>query len=1441
MQSNESNDMIDKTEVTTYKCYNRKERFYISGKDTPMQADIVLPIGYIEFYIENNTLTSSVESLDDGTSYYWINKKHMHGEKTELSYGDKLYVGKFVITFYKDYIRIDGFSSENIDKVKITLDEVQPSLVPFEGFPFYKKSPRVIYRLPEKTIEVNQPPQKRDMSKGGLADLIVPVIAMAALTIFMGFFMKSGAYLYMSLGMTVVTLIFSVKRFVEDKKDIKEYNNERNKSYKEYLLDTRKTIRDERQEEKEAYEYISPSLNSIAHMVDTGSSRLYERNVTDDDFLQLTVGYYSDSTSLEIAYRGGNDINLEKDELVDDAKKIVEEYKSVDYIPELINLKNTHLGLVGSKENVHEQIKNILHQITFFHSYHDVEIVLIHDEKDKSEFDYVRWYPHLKISSVNVSGEIYSESGKELLNTLQRIIKDRKLVSDEKKQEQVYKPHYIFIIDEPKMIINHPIMEYLQKDTEKLGFSIIYTDEHEANLPENIKTVFVIDNSETGRVLIKDGFRLNRKVRLDHFIPDDNIDFEYCSRKLAAIIHEEGVSSRIPESVSFFDLYKVNSPEEFKSEERWEKNQSHKTLAVPLGLRAEDDIVYLNLHEKAHGPHGLVAGTTGSGKSEIVQSYILSLALNYHPYEVGFLLIDYKGGGMANLFKNLPHLLGTITNLEKTESLRAMASIHSELLRRQQIFSDAGVNHINGYNKLFKEGKVAEPLPHLFMISDEFAELKSEQPDFMAELISTARIGRSLGIHLILATQKPSGVVDDQIWSNSKFKLCLKVADDGDSREMLKTTDAASITQPGRAYLQVGNNEIYELFQSAWSGAEYVKDKEAIVEEDDRVYVINERGQGVLINQDLSRGDKSIKTDDEETQLSATVNYLNDLYARMKETVQESGGEFVEVKKPWLPSLPTSIVSPYISIDDVVDSASIVDADYAVSLGIVDIPEEQRQEEFVLDFIRDGHLLYMASSGYGKSMLITQVILALALKNSVRSFKSYILDFGNSTLIPLCGLPHVADYMGLDDLEKIQKFMRIITDEISYRKKKLAKAMAQNIYVYNETNDDKLGVILISIDNYDAVREVDDDLEDFIQRVTRDGAGLGIYVVATITRDSAMRSATMNNFKNKIAGYNYDPSEISVFIGRSEISLPDDKKGRALVKLNNVNMMQIYTPVDAENEIVYMENLKSIVGRIAEVSTEKKAQGIPILPEELYIDELPEYPGYEENNENFLPIAIETENLNTITLDVSKGTGLIVGEAGSGRTTMLCNVLDYIIPFNRKTYIIDNTSMLLSTYKSNDNVIYTTVDSDDTDSIFEEIQNIINDRKELYEEAKIDDSSLTPAEYSKSLEKIYVVIDVFQGLVEKYDEDNNVEAIDVLMDALQWNISCIVTSDVRIPYMCGRFGKRLSESKSGVVLGNVSNQQVFDLDYVRDNGGDNRFGYYIDSNKLVRIMIANRR
>ena len=991
----------------------------------------------------------------------------------------------------------------------------------------------------------------------------------------------------------------------------------------------------------------------------------------------------------------------------------------------------------------------------------------------------------------------------------------------------IFKPHFLFVIDEPKMILNHPIMEYLQDRELNLGFSMIYTTDNEANLPENIRTVCLIENSQDGRLLLDEGERINKKFNLQHTA---NINLEEMARMEAGIIHEEGISNRIPDGVTFFGMYDVDKPEELHADELWKKNQSHKSLSVPLGLRAKDDIVYLNLHEKAHGPHGLVAGTTGSGKSEIIQSYILSLAVNFHPYEVGFLLIDYKGGGMANLFKELPHLLGTITNLDKSESMRAMASIKSELSRRQQIFSDCNVNHINGYNKLFKEKKVEEPLPHLFLISDEFAELKREQPDFMSELVSAARIGRSLGIHLILATQKPSGVVDDQIWSNSKFKLCLKVQSESDSREMLKTPDAANITEAGRSYLQVGNNEIYELFQSAWSGAAFSEESTEEEKEDNRVYLLNELGQGQLINQDLS-GDTAKTSGSGVTQLDAAVKYLHEVYENERIDAINKYGTFTEVKKPWLPSLAAPMESPYTK--SVSDSASFEKGDFKLGIGMVDIPEEQAQIEHEIDLIKNGHILYTASSGYGKSMFLTNIITGLAMKNSVRNLNFYIIDLGNSALIPLRRLPHVADYMGLDDSEKIEKFIRIIKEEMSSRKKQFASMMAQNISVYNETSQEPLSIIVIVIDNYDAIKELGDSMEQFMQKLSRDGAGLGIYIITTLTRSAAMRSSVMNNFKEKIAGFNFDESENRALLGRSEITLTEDKKGRALVKLSNINLMQLYTPVPCESELGYIENLKALVEEIAVTSTEKKAAGIPVMPEELYYSGRSEYPGYDECGQGRIPIGIETEHLNVQSVDISKEPVLILGSSGMGRTNMVTGIIRSIIERpHSDIFVFDAKNAGLRDVVSGIEVRYA-CDENSTSSLMERIRELVEDRKRSYAESVA--GGMTLMEYGRSLDAVYIVIDVIQELYERIGEKT--EIIDILAEAYAVGMYIAVTSDVKLRARTSRFLTMLTDSKSGVVLGSIREQMIFSSVGMREDNHDVRFGYIHDRGKNLKIMI----
>ena len=1143
--------------------YRREGKVIIASPQYKDIAHIVLDIDNIQILIEENRL--SVRNL--GKQQVVVNDEVVLSPDY-IGYGfsgDVIQIDGYKISIFDNNIEID---CRNEDMLYSRLHEKNPERQKFSNFPFYKRSPKIVYRVEEKKIEIQKPPAKKAMNKDSIVQLVLPTLCTVGFTVIMGLVLKRGALTYMSVGMSVITLAFSIKKFIDQRKENKEFNKERNERYKEYLLSTKKLIENERGKEKEAYLYRAPDNYKIAQMINSYNSRLYERSPYDADFLEVCLGYSRCFSQIKVNCKV-DEMDMSKDELLDIACKIAKEYEDPCLFPLSVNLKKAHLGLVGERNNVQKMVKSLIYQLIFFHSYHDLQVVMLYEKEESSTYDYMRWYPHMRIQALNFVALISDEQMvDQIMGSIQQILKERANRLEEEKKETLFLPHLLFVVDSPRLITNHAVMEYLQKEGEVLGFSIIYTSDKQENLPENMKTICLLDNSKEATLLLNEGERVNKKIILTK---SESIDFENDARKIGAIIHEQGMSSKIPDEISFFEMYGVNSPEELNASTRWKINQSHKSLAVPLGLRAKDDIVNLNLHEKAHGPHGLVAGTTGSGKSEIIQSYILSLAVNFHPNEIGFLLIDYKGGGMANLFSRLPHLLGTITNLDKSESMRALVSIKSELARRQRIFGENGVNHINGYNLLFREGKVSEPIPHLFIISDEFAELKKEQPEFMSELVSAARIGRSLGVHLILATQKPSGVVDDQIWTNSRFKLCLKVQGPADSNEMLHTPDAANIVNPGRAYLQVGNNEIYELFQSAWSGEIYSDEKEAEAKEDNRVYLINKLGQGELINQDLS-GQRG-KLTSRETQLDVTVEYLHKLYEQ-----ELHNHKAVIVKKPWLPPLEEQIVNPNISIN------MITSMDLSVGIGFIDIPEEQAQTEYRIDLMKEGNILFVASSGYGKSVFLTNAMLELSAKNTIDNLNFYILDFGNNALMPLAAMPHCSSHIMLDEREKFNKFCTIIEEEIRYRKKLFAASLVQNYEMYITSQVRPLRAIVILIDNYDAIREMGYEMEEFFTKITRDGVSLGIYTICTANRLNAIRAAALNNYKNKISGVNFDESEVRMVVGRTKYTLPDIK-GRAMVKIGeNASIMQLYAPMEISNGITYINNKASFGYNITEIN-----------------------------------------------------------------------------------------------------------------------------------------------------------------------------------------------------------------------------------------------------------------
>ena len=605
---------------------------------------------------------------------------------------------------------------------------------------------------------------------------------------------------------------------------------------------------------------------------------------------------------------------------------------------------------------------------------------------------------------------------------------------------------------------------------------------------------------------------------------------------------------------------------------------------------------------------------------------------------------------MANLFKNLPHLLGTITNLDGAQSMRALASINAEIHRRERLFGEFEVNHINQYQKKFKNGEATEPLPHLFLISDEFAELKVNQPDFIKELVSIARVGRSLGVHLILATQKPSGVVDDQIWSNSRFKIALKVADRSDSNEMLHTPDAAEITQTGRAYLQVGNNEVYELFQSAWSGADYQPDKDDMGIEDHTIYLINELGQYEILNEDLSGLEDVDEIKEVPTELDAIVHHIQLLCEEQA---------IPPVPQPWLPPLKERIALE--ELDEVQPAVAWAqEKPLSVLLGMADIPQAQKQEVVSINLSKDGHILLYGSPGTGKTTFLQTAAMDLARKHSPKALTMYLMDFGTNGLAPLSQLPQVADTMLLDQTEKISKFVRIMERELNRRKKLLADYGVGTLDLYRQASGQEEPAIVILLDSYEAFKEEAYEAELFklLVRISREGLSIGVHLLVTAGRQTNLRAQLYSNFKHQLSLPQNEAGEVRAIVGSTPLAMTmEDIKGRALMKREEVDVIQLALPVFGANDTQVLNNLRQEVASLQEAWTGQRPSAIPMVPEELTEKDFYSRASVQTAYEHSLvPLGLDLETVEPVTWNLAKGNLLYLTDKEEQMTALVKHI-----------------------------------------------------------------------------------------------------------------------------------------------------------------------------------------
>ncbi len=1035
------------------------------------------------------------EIISKGRNGTFVNGRRI--QNTYLNNGDTIFIMGLYIIMGAGFVAINNvnkrvaINTPKIRRIKKTSDVLIPN-VPTEEteLQLFDRQPRRQFPIKPEPISIDMPPTPLSGSR-------IPLMLRLGSPLLMGGrALMTGNYL---MAMTSMVLPALTQGLTE--KDRKEYEAKRLKLYREYLEAKRTEIRIEKENEEKQLNENYPPVSAAVQFAVHGT-RLWERRKTDEDFLSIRLGSGSVPMIAQKEYAPKR-FELEPDELTEEMYALAEAPVLLDNAPVMLSLLRDYVvGVRGNHASAIDLFHRIVLQTVSTHSYDEVKIIILADEVDAACFDYIRYLPHCW--SNDRSLRFFATSNSDVQQINKALSQEFDSTENNRAKYDVKNGVSFVVLALSKSLYHHfePVHIALEAE-EYAGLSVIAAFD---GLPKECSKI--IDIQETFRLV--DFLHPEAEDIEFQLDPQDEDAVQVGLRKMMStklMVDSELFS--LPGMITFLDMFGVGRVEHLSPIQRWSENNPVKSLAAPVGVGTDGSLFVLDLHEKRQGPHGLVAGMTGSGKSEFLITYILSMAVNYSPDEVAFVLIDYKGGGLADAFVDktrgvhLPHVVGTITNLDGAAINRSLMSINSELKRRQEVFKRAksetneGTMDIYDYQKLYRAKRVSEPMPHLIIVSDEFAELKSQQPEFMNELISTARIGRSLGVHLILATQKPAGVVTDQIRSNTKFRVCLRVQDRTDSMDMLKRADAAEIKNTGRFYLQVGYNEFFAQGQSAWCGAEYVPQDEVVIE-DHAVRFVDNVGQTVLnVKPPVRRTATGIK------QIVAIVKYLSDLAAH----------EGIVPRRMWLDPLPAKL-----DLDGL--RASVSDAqggDMSVLLGLVDDPEKQKQFPLFLKLMENRTLLLCGSAGTGKSTVLRTMLLGLTERYGPDELQYYILDLSAGALSHFGSLPHCGAYITDRNEGDFDRLLDLMAEIIEERKRLFAEVEVTNFEAYRKI--EPLPMILLIIDGFTNIKNLKKGSEYYnnLHEYLRAAANYGIRYILTCNHIADVNSKTRQEINCRLA------------------------------------------------------------------------------------------------------------------------------------------------------------------------------------------------------------------------------------------------------------------------------------------------------------------------------------
>ncbi|MBL0385856.1 type VII secretion protein EccCa [Tumebacillus sp. ITR2] len=1050
------------------------------------------------------------------------------------------------------------------------------------GIQYYRPARTYPETLPKDEVKIVSPPPLQPPSKGGL---VVSIIT-AGLTMTSAYIMstvyQSPKMAFAASVMAAISIITAIVQVVMQKKNRMSQQRSVKKKYVNYLDEQHDKLQKLSLRQKKYYDTLFPEPSQLLGFVQQ-RERIWERNRSDEDFLTISMGRGSVPLTSKAKLEMDDNPFTEYDKnLVYRAKTLVTKFELIENAPIELPLKDLgSLAIRGKRHMIQEMARALLTQVAVFHAPEDVQMLVYFTKEVEQQWQWFKWLPHGRRarSTKKMPGgiplcfmasnamEFHQMFNEEILPRIVQVKKSR----EERKNQPTGPsgPHQILVLDgiDINTLISQSteLAELFNLATEA-GITVLSLVDGRYSIPQAFSSrVHVGEEGEfTFEEMAFGGRRAEGKQaeRLSLVISDS------IARGLAPFVQSEKASQiSLADTVKMTDLLNIRSAAHVDPATTWQSKPRELVMRAPIGLRVDGQPVIVDLKEAADngmGVHGLVIGATGSGKSELLRSLVVGLAVNNDAEMLNFIFVDFKGGAAFADLSNLPHAAGMITNLEGDGSMidRFYQSLLGEMDRRQRMLREAGnLDNVKQYQNKRQANPFMEPLPYLVVVIDEFGELLAAQPEFTDLFVKIGRIGRSIGIHLLFATQRLEEGRLKGLETHLRYRICLRTFSEAESRAVIGTPDAFYLpSYPGVGYLKV-DTHIYDLFKTASVSGPYTP----ISDQPQASLHIGEFNASGRIVEFLLPGmnevaaTKSGKRADSRTEMEVIIEGLVDHAKTLGQEVHQVWVEPLDrnltldgVLKPqqFLQTLFNTGNYPFFNGTEW--PTRPVRTLLKVPVGVLDLPLQQSQEPLILDFLgNEGHLAIVGAPQSGKSTFLKTILTAFMATHKPSDAQFYVIDLGGGLLRPLQGAPHVGTVYGKGDKEKFPIMIRQVHGLIDEREQLFRQHGIDTMQTFRERRangefQDQPGDVFLVIDDIAQLQSEFFELVDIeVTELVTTGLNYGIHVILASNRWADLRMKIRDNITGRLELRLNEPNDSEVNRAAQKV-MPRDIAGRGV-------------------------------------------------------------------------------------------------------------------------------------------------------------------------------------------------------------------------------------------------------------------------------------------------------